>query len=143
MISCGVLRRPYQLSVIYFDAPASQRAALEHGGEGFHQPRIGVRDRRGIEARTRIELGIEVVIVVTQPLELVEILVVIDRRQKPADLAELLALPLAAERPVLDQRCEQIGLADGDELVAVVVGAPVLVLLLGGAASLGCRHCVA
>jgi hypothetical protein len=78
-----------------------------------------------------VELGVEVEVVVAQPLELVEIFVVVDRRQETADLAELLALLLAAERPMLDQRIEQVGFADGDELIAV-----------GRAARLGGRHCI-
>ncbi len=92
--------------------------ALEHGGERFDQIGVMALERGVVDARRRCELGIEVEIGVTQLLELVEILVVIDRRQQPADLAELAALLLAAEGAMLDQRVENVGLADGDELVA-------------------------
>jgi len=111
--------------------------ALEHRGEALDQIGVSLLDDRPVEVRVRVELGIEIEVVVAQPLELVEIFVVIDRRQEAADVPELLALLLAAERAVLDQRIEDVGLADRDELVALAVA-----VLVGTWCRLGCRHCV-
>jgi hypothetical protein len=72
--------------------------ALEHGGEGIDQVRIGFLERGGVEARVRVDLGVEVEIVVAQPLELAEIFVMIDRRERTTDLAEFLPLCRAGER---------------------------------------------
>jgi len=42
----------------------------------------------------------------------------IDRRQNLADAAELLPLGYAGKRSMLNQRVEQVSLANGNELVA-------------------------
>ena len=68
----------------------------------------------------RVALGLEIEVIVAQPLELTERLIMIDRRQNPADLAKLLALGVA-KRAMLDQRVEQLGFANGYELVARAV----------------------
>jgi hypothetical protein len=102
---------------------------LQHGGEGIDQVGIGHFLCGIVEARMRIELGIEVVM--AQPLELVEVFVVIDRGQEAADLAELLPFRRAGERSMLDQRVEQVRLAHRDELVPLV----------GRAARIIRRHC--
>ena len=81
--------------------------------------RVGTLERGVVEAPVRVELGIEIVVIVAQPLEPGEIFVVIDRGEQAADLPELLALVLAREMAVLDQRVENVGLADRDELVPV------------------------
>ena len=70
--------------------------ALEHGVSELDQLRIGAIDASRVEARVRIELRIEIVIGVPQFLEPVEIFVVIDRRQHPADLTGTVR---AASRP--------------------------------------------
>ena len=96
--------------------------ALEHGGEQLDQLRIGAVDRIGAEPRVRGQLRIEIVVGVPQLLEAVEIFVVIDRRQHLADLPELLALAVVRELAMLDQRVEDVGLADRDEVASLVGG---------------------
>jgi hypothetical protein len=69
----------------------------------------------------RLELGIEVEVVVAQPFELREILIVIDCGEQAADLAESVALRLG-EAAVVDQGVENVGLANRDEMIPIVGG---------------------
>ena len=71
-----------------------------------------------IEARVRVELGVEIEIVVPQTLERIEIVVVIDGCKASADLPEFLSLCFARKRSMPDKRSQQIVLADGNELLA-------------------------
>jgi hypothetical protein len=66
----------------------------------------------------RIELGTEIEIVVPQTLERIEIVVMIDGGKACANLPEFFPLTFAHKRPVADKGIEQIGLADGNELLA-------------------------
>src|SRR5256885_12256559 len=93
--------------------------ALEHCGEGVDE--IGIRGGKAgaVETGVWIDLGIEVKVVLAQTFELLEILVMINGRQHPADLAEFAALGPAAQRSMLDQCVEQVGLTYGNELVTV------------------------
>src|SRR5262249_55275351 len=68
----------------------------------------------------RIELGIKIEIVVPQPLKSIESLVVIDRREHPADLAKFLPLLRGEEPPVVRQRIDKFGLADGNKSLALL-----------------------
>jgi hypothetical protein len=81
----------------------------------------------------RLDLGIEIEVVVAQPLEPLEIFVMINRCQQAADLAEVGALPFAAERSALDQGVDELGLADRDE--------PLVLGRRAGAARAVRRHC--
>ncbi len=99
--------------------------ALEHRRERLHELPISALERGQIEAGMRVELGIEVEIGVAQMFEPVEIFIVIDRPEQAADPAEFFALLLARELPMLDQRVEDIDLADRNEMAAVVLGAAV------------------
>ena len=62
---------------------------LEHLVEGLHEVAVAALARRAVERGMRLDLGAEIVIVVAQPLERLEIFVVIDRRQHVAEPAEL------------------------------------------------------
>ena len=70
----------------------------------------------------RLELGIEVEIIVAQPFQLAEIFIVIDGGEEPADLAEAVALRLVGQLAVVDQGVEKVGLADRDEMIPIVGG---------------------
>jgi len=94
----------------------------EHGRERGHEVRIGIFERGTVEARMRLELGIEVEIVVAQPLECTEIFVVIDGGDEPADLTEAVALRVVGEMAVVDQGVEDVGLADRDEMFPIAGG---------------------
>jgi hypothetical protein len=104
---------------------------FEPGLEGIDEIAVGVRKRGSIQARMRIELGIEIEILVAQPFQLLEIFVMIDGGERSADLPELFALDLARQRSMLDQRVQQIGFANRDELLA----------RLGGITRCSNRHC--
>ena len=67
-----------------------------------------------VEARMRLELGIEVEIIVAQPFQLAEIFIVIDGGEEPADLAKS-RVRLVGQLAVVDQGVENVGLADRDE----------------------------
>src|SRR5579862_7472003 len=69
----------------------------------------------------RRDLGAEIVIVVAQPLQRLEIIVVINRRQHGAEPAEFFAVLLAFAIALLDQRGQEVALADGNELIGAVV----------------------
>ena len=104
---------------------------LEHAGERAYEIRVSGRERSFAEARMRIDVGGEVEIVLAQPLQPLEIVVVTDGREPPADLAEACPLAFAAERPMLRQRIQQVALADGNEPLAAA----------GAAVGGGIRHC--
>src|SRR5437762_9905883 len=70
--------------------------------------------------RLMLELRVEIVIVVAQRLELLEIGIVIDAAEQPAELAELFALAALLEGAVFAQRLDDVGLAHRDELIARV-----------------------
>lgn len=92
--------------------------ALEHQSEGVEEIGIGTLERVVVEARVRLDLRIEIEVIGAQPLQPVEIFVVVDRAEQPAKLAELVVV-VAGERTVLDQRGEDVDLADRNELIAV------------------------
>src|SRR5260370_13774905 len=91
---------------------------LEHAYNRRDEIGISCLERGMIEARVRVELGIEIEIVVPQPLERIEIVVVIDSGKACADLPEFLPLCFARKRSMPDKRIQQIILADGNELLA-------------------------
>ena len=97
--------------------------ALEHGGKRFGELRIGAFHRIGLNAHARDQLRIEIEIGVPQLFQAVEIFVVIDRRQQLADLPETLALGVVGKAATLDQRVEDVGFADRDEVASLVAGA--------------------
>ena len=94
---------------------------LEHLLEGLHEVAVAALARRAIERGMRRDLGAEIVIVVTQPLECLEIIVVKDRRQHVAEPAKFFAVFVAFEGALLDQRGQDVALADRNELVEAVV----------------------
>ena len=94
--------------------------AVQHLGQRVDQIRIGAFDRGAVEARMAVGVGAEIEVVVAQPLELIEILIVIDRAEQAAELAEFLALRLAGERAVRDDGVEDVDLAGGNEMVPLV-----------------------
>jgi hypothetical protein len=61
--------------------------------------------------------GIEVVIVPAQHFEALEIFVMIDRAQHAAHLAKLRLERVVPELAILDQRIQNVALADRDELI--------------------------
>jgi len=91
----------------------------QHGGERSQQVRVGSLERVMVEAGMRLDLGIEVEVVVAQPFELREIFIVIDGGEQAADLAEAVALRLV-EAAVVDQGLENVGLANRDEMTPIV-----------------------
>src|SRR5437763_280119 len=84
--------------------------AMQDLGERVDQIAIGAFDRRAVEARMAVGVRAEIEVVVAQPLELIEILIVIDRAEQAAELAELLPLWFAAERAIRDDGIENVDL---------------------------------
>src|SRR5436309_3475357 len=72
-------------------------------GERVDQIAIGAFDGGAVEARLAVGVGAEIEVVVAQPLELIEILIVIDRAEQAAELAKLFPLRLAAELAMRDE----------------------------------------
>ena len=70
--------------------------------------------------RMRRDLGVEIVVVVAQPLERREIFVVIDRGQHFAEPPEFLAAGRIAERMLLRQRQQKIRPAEREIAIACV-----------------------
>src|SRR4051812_28998922 len=91
--------------------------AMQDLGECVDQIAIGALDGGAVEARKAVGVGVEVEVVVAQPLELIEILIVIDRAEQAAELAELFPLGLARERAIRNDRIEDVDLAGGNEMV--------------------------
>ena len=91
--------------------------AVQHLGERVDQIAIGALDRGAVEARMAVEVGAEIEVVVAQPFELIEILVVIDRAEQAAELAELFPLRLAGERAMRDDGVQDVDLAGGNEMI--------------------------
>ena len=69
----------------------------------------------------RIDLGIEIVVVVAQPFQRFEIFVMVDRSQHPAELAEFFPIVVVGKSALLRQSREDVALADRDELVVGAV----------------------
>ena len=101
--------------------------AVQDFGERVDQIAVGAFDGGAIEARLAVSVGAEIEVVVAQSLELIEILIVIDRAKQFAELAELLPFWFAAERAIRDDRIEDIDLAGGNEMVPLVGAARRLV----------------
>ena len=91
--------------------------AVQDLSERVDQIPIGAFDCGVVEAALAVGVGTEIEVVVAQPLELIEILIVIDRAEQAAKLAELFPLRLAAERAIRDDRVEDVDLAGGNEMV--------------------------
>jgi hypothetical protein len=94
---------------------------LEHLLQGLHEVAVAALARRALERGMRRDLGAEIVIVVAQPLERFEIIVVIDRRQHVAEPAEFFAVLVAVECAVFEQSELNVALADRNELIETVV----------------------
>jgi hypothetical protein len=91
--------------------------AVQDLRERIDQIFIGAFDRGAVEARMAVGVGTEIEVVVAQPLELIEILIVIDRAKQLAELAELLPLRLVFEYAMRDDGIEDVDLAGGNEMV--------------------------
>src|SRR3954451_19361334 len=87
--------------------------AVQDFGEGVDQIAIGAFESGAVEACLAVGFRAEIEVVVAQPLELIEILIVIDRAEQAAELAELL-LGLARERAIRNDRIEDVDLAGGN-----------------------------
>ena len=77
--------------------------------------------RRAVEHGMRRDVGAEIIIVVAQPLERLEIFIVIDGRQHVAEPAKLLALLVVCAGVLFDQSGQDVAFADRNELIETVV----------------------
>ena len=89
-----------------------------HAFQRGDQVRIGALVGAAVELRMRGDLGIEVEVVLAQPLELREIFVMEDRREHASDLAELVMHGLAGGFVLRGQRVQNVGLAHRYEMVS-------------------------
>jgi hypothetical protein len=88
--------------------------------ERAHQIDIGSLQGDAVAHCMRRDIGTEIIVVAAQPLQHLEIIEVVDRRQHLAEPAELVALVVACKRALFDQGVEQIALADWNELIEAV-----------------------
>jgi len=87
---------------------------LEHFVERGDEIGVGAIEPRTIERRMRRRLRVEIIVVIAQPLERREILVVIDRREQRAQPAEFFPLGIVGKAAARCQRVDDIALAHGD-----------------------------
>ena len=88
---------------------------LKHLVERGHEIGVGARERRAVQRRMGHDLRVEIVVVVAQPLERREILVMADRGEHRAQPAEFFPLGIVGKAAARDQRVENVALAHRDE----------------------------
>jgi hypothetical protein len=87
--------------------------------DGFDQVPVGALDGRGVETDVAAGFRIKIEIVLAQPLELAEILVVIDGAEQAAELLEPVARFLIGKRARRQQGSQDVALADRNDVIPV------------------------